>query len=67
MGKFKRMSFKQMRAFVKENNITEEKFYKAFKKLDNGRSCDEILRLITNHIYHSTEEHLYAPPHLRGA
>lgn len=59
-------TFKEVRRIVKERNISEQQFLKWLIKEDAGQSPKEILELITNHIYHSSEEHLVAPPHLRN-
>lgn len=55
-----------LREEVKKKGITEKQFYDLLVKADKGESEEEMLQLITNHVFHSTEEHLYAPPHLWG-
>lgn len=59
------MSWLEVRQFVKDQNISEQQFRDWLIEKDAGESPKEILELIVNHVYHSTEEHLYAPPHLR--
>ena len=59
-------SWSELRKELKEKGITEEQFYNWLVKADKGESSEEILQLITNHVFHSTEEHLYAPPHFWG-
>ena len=59
------MSWLEIRQFVKDQNISEQQFRNWLIEKDAGESPKEILELIVNHVYHSTEEHLYAPPHLR--
>lgn len=59
------MSWLEVRQFVKDQNISEQQFHDWLIEKDAGESPKEILELIVNHVYHSTEEHLYAPPHLR--
>ena len=66
MGANKSMSWTEARQIIKERNISEEKFREWLIEKDAGASPKETLELIVNHVYHSTEEHLYAPPHLRG-
>ena len=58
------MSWLEVRQFVKDQNISEQQFRDWLIEKDAGESPKEILELIVNHVYHSTEEHLYAPPHL---
>lgn len=65
MDKNNEISWNELRELLKERNISEAKFHQRLIRLDNGRSPKEILELITHHVYHSTEEHLYVPPHLR--
>lgn len=65
MDKNNEISWSEIRKAIRERNISETIFHQQLVKLDNRRSPKEILELITHHIYHSTEEHLYAPPHLR--
>ena len=59
------MSWSEVRQFVKDQNISEQQFRDWLIEKDAGESPKEILELIVNHVYHSTEEHLYAPLHLR--
>lgn len=59
------ISFTELRKLLKERNISEQQFRDWLIKEDAGSSPKERLELIVNHVYHSTEEHLYAPPHLR--
>lgn len=59
-------SWTSLREEIKEKGITEKQFYIWLVKADKGESEKEKLQLITNHVFHSIEEHLYAPPHLRG-
>lgn len=59
------ISFTELRKLLKERNISEQHFHDWLIKEDAGESPKEILELIVNHVYHSTKEHLYAPPHLR--
>ncbi len=65
MDKDRTITWSELRKLLKERNISETKFQQRLIRLDNGRSRKEILNLITYHVYHSIEEHLYAPPHLR--
>jgi len=65
MDKNNEISWSEIRKAIRERNISETLFHQQLVKLDNGCSPKEILELITYHVYHSTEEHLYAPPHLR--
>lgn len=60
------ISFTEMRKVLRKNGVSERVFYRRLVKLDNGTSPMELLKLITNHLYHSEEEELYAPPHLRN-
>lgn len=60
------ISFTEMRKVLRKNGVSEKVFYRRLVKLDNGTSPTELLKLITNHLYHSEEEELYAPPHLRS-
>lgn len=55
-------SWTSLREEIKEKGITEKQFYNWLVKADKGESEEEMLQLITNHVFHSTEEHLYAPP-----
>lgn len=59
------MSWSEVRQFVKDRNISKQKFRSWLIEKDKGASSLEKLELIANHVYHSTEEHLYAPLHLR--
>ena len=59
------ISWSKLRQILKERNINEQKFRNWLIKKDARASPIEILELIINHVYHSTEEHLFAPPHLR--
>ncbi|WP_147348251.1 hypothetical protein [Odoribacter splanchnicus] len=60
------LTWSEIRKELKEKGITEKQFHNWLVKADKGESPEEMLQLITNHVFHSTEEHLYAPPHLRG-
>lgn len=59
------MSWSEVRQFVKDRNISEQQFRDWLIEKDGGESPKERLELIVNHVYHSMEEHLYAPLHLR--
>ena len=59
------ITWSEVRQFVKDRNISEQQFRDYLIKKDKGASPKEILELIINHVYHSSEEHLYAPLHLR--
>ena len=59
------MTWAEVRDLVKRNNINEQQFYSYLQKNTRPPIVDEVLRLIVNHVFHSEEEHLFAPPHLR--
>lgn len=59
------MTWAEVREFVKKKNIGEQQFYSYLQKNTTPPIVDEELRLIVNHVYHSEEERLIAPPHLR--
>lgn len=61
------MSWTEARRIIKERNISEEKFREWLIRTDYVKSYQNLLELIVNHVYHSTEEHLYAPSHLLQA
>ncbi len=54
-----------LRHHLKANGITEQQYYDWLLKNTTPPIVDEVLRLIVNHVYHSDEERLIAPPHLR--
>lgn len=54
-----------LRQNLKTNGITEQQYYDWLVKNTTPPIVDEVLRLIVNHVYHSDEERLIAPPHLR--
>lgn len=54
-----------LRQNLKTNGITEQQYYDWLVKNTKPPIVDEVLRLIVNHVYHSDEERLIAPPHLR--
>lgn len=54
-----------LRHNLKTNGITEQQYYDWLIKNTTPPIMDEILRFIVNHVYHSDEERLIAPPHLR--
>jgi len=58
-------SWAALRKKLKENGITEQQYYDFLVKNTTPPIVDEELRLIVNHVYHSEEERLIAPPHLR--
>lgn len=62
----KEVSFPEARRFLKEKGITEEQFYKWLVRIDKGESEKESLKFMVDKLYHSSEEHVYAPPHLAG-
>lgn len=66
MNADKTITWAEVRLIVKERNISEQQFIKWLTEKDAEQSPKELLELITHHIYHSTEEHLYAPSHLRS-
>lgn len=59
------MTWTEVRAFVKKNNISEQQFYLYLQKNTTPPVVDEVIRLIVNHVFHSEDERLIAPPHLR--
>lgn len=63
----KSMSWTEARRIIKERNISEEQFRNWLIKNDYVKSYQDLLELIVHHLYHSSEEHLYAPPHLLKA
>lgn len=54
-----------LRQHLKTNGITESQYYDWLVKNTTPPVADEVLRLIVNHVYHSDEERLIAPSHLR--
>lgn len=58
------ITWAEARQIVREHNISEQQFRNWLIEKDAGSSPKEMLELIVNHMYRSTEEHLYAPPHL---
>lgn len=54
-----------LRHHLKTNGITEQQYHDWLVKNTTPPIVDEVLRLIVNHVYHSDEERLIAPPHLR--
>lgn len=67
MSKYIEMTFAEVRQIIKERNISEGKFREWLIKNDYVKSYQDLLELIVHHLYHSTEEHLYAPSHLLQA
>lgn len=59
------ITWAEARQIVKERNINERQFRNWLYTKDAGQSPEELLDLIVQHLYHSTEDVLYAPPHLR--
>lgn len=51
-----------LRKQLKERGITEQQYYDWLVKNTTPPIVDEVLRLIVNHVYHSDEERLIAPP-----
>ena len=58
-------SWAALRKKLKGNGITEQQYYDFLHRNTIPPIVDEVLRLIVNHVYHSDEERLIAPPHLR--
>ncbi len=46
-------------------NISELQFMEWLQQKDNGNSPQELLDVITHHLYHSTSEILVASTHLQ--
>lgn len=61
----KDIPWSEVRQLIKDKIINEQQFRNWLMQKDAGVSPKEILELIVNHVYHSMEEHLYAPVHLR--
>lgn len=59
------MTWTALRKQLKERGITEQQYYDWLVKNTTPPIVDEVLRLIVNHVYHSDDEHLIAPPHLQ--
>lgn len=59
------ISWSELRKQLKEKGVTEQQYYEWLIKNTTPPIVDEVLRLIVNHVYHSDEERLIAPPHLR--
>lgn len=60
-----RMTWTALRKQLKERGITEHQYYDWLVKNTTPPIVDEVLHLIVNHVYHSDEERLIAPLHLR--
>ena len=59
------VKWSDVREYVRKHGITEQQFYSWLIRNTTPPVVEEVLHLIVNHVYHSEEDYLIAPPHLR--